>query len=124
MAVNIKELSKQVPLIDFEHVPNPTWAKDSGRNSNSGKWSGTFAGYFSTINMSFGSCTQEQMDIIKNAFEVAVCTVTYPDSKGGLPATEPFYGTAINGKKNSWNGKYKPFNLTLTALNPYEERIK
>lgn len=122
--VDIKQLSEITPLLDFEHIPNPAWQGDSGRNTNSGKWSGTFAGYFSTINLSFGSCTQEEMTIIKNAFEHPTCDVVYPDSKDGRLSREPFYGTAINAKKDYWEGKYKQFNITLTALNPYEERTR
>lgn len=124
MATNLKELSKLVPIIDYDHAPNPAWKSDSGRNSNSGKWSGTFAGYFSQIDLGFGNCNQEQMTIIKNVFEKATCEITYPDSKDGLPATEVFYGSVIKAKLNKWNGLYKPFSITLTALNPYEERIK
>lgn len=124
MDVNIKELSKITPLLDFEHIPNPTWKNDAGRNTNSGKWSGTFAGFFSTINLSFGTCTQEQLNTIKNAFEKATCSVIYPDSLDGRLCKERFYGTAINAKKDYWDGEYKPFKITLTALNPYEERTR
>lgn len=123
-AINIKQLSETVPMLKFKHTPNPAWASDAGRNSNSGKWGGTFAGYFSSIEMDFGNCTQAQMATIKNAFEHATCQVTYPDSLDGNPATEYFYGTAINGEKDRWTGRYKPFSITLTALNPYDERTR
>lgn len=49
MAVNIKEISKTLPILKCSHTPEPMWHKDSGRNSNSGKWTGTFAGYFSQL---------------------------------------------------------------------------
>lgn len=61
---------------------------------------------------------------IKRLFEKAVVETTYVDSKDGQFATEPFYGTAIPGDLKKWDGLYEGFTLTLTALNPYEERQK
>ncbi len=114
MAVNIKTLSQTTPLLDFEHSLEPAWASDTGRNANSGRFSGTFIGYFSNLNLSFGRCTQTQMTAIKNAFESSMFEVTYP-ANNGTTKTEYFYGTAIKAKKKNWDGKYDPFQIKLVA---------
>lgn len=118
MAVNITTLSQTVPIKSFSHSKEPSWASDAGRNSNSGRFSGTFIGYFSKITIEFGRTTQTQMNAIKNAFEVSIFSMTYP-SKDGTTKTEDFYGTAINGKKNNWDGKYEPFSINLIGVNKY-----
>ena len=118
MAVNIKTLSETVPIVEFTHAKEPSWANDAGRNANSGRFTGTFIGYFSKITISFGRTTQTQMNAIKNSFESATVSVTYP-SKDGSNKTETFYGTAISGKKKNWDGKYEPFSIDLIGVNKY-----
>ena len=114
MAVNIKGLSNTVPIKDFEHTLEPLWADDTGRNANSGKFTGTFIGYFSNLNISFGSCTQAQFNTVKSAFEHPTMEVLYP-ANNGTNKTEYFYGTAINGTRDRWTGRYKPFKIKLVA---------
>ena len=118
MAVNIKTLSQTVPIVRFSHSKEPSWANDTGRNANSGKFSGTFIGYFSKITIEFGRTNQTQMSAIKSAFESATMSVTYPSSDGSNK-TETFYGTAINGKKSNWDGKYEPFSIDLIGVSKY-----
>lgn len=112
---NIKTLSETLPILSFSQKYEPLWAGDTGRNSNSGAYSGTFIGYFSQIVIEFGKTTQEQMNTIKSTFETSVFSLTYP-STNGTNVTEQFYGTAIEGKKDYWDGKYMPFSITLTAI--------
>ena len=112
---NIKELSKVLPILDFDHKSEPTWGKDSGRHSNSGTWSGTFKGYCSQLTIVFGETTQTEMNRIISEFEKGIVSVTYP-AKNGTIKTENFYGTAINGKVDTWGGMYKGFTLTLTGV--------
>ena len=45
----------------MEHTIQPLWASDTGRNSNSGKYSGTFIGYFDQLKVSVGKTNQTQM---------------------------------------------------------------
>ena len=118
MAVNITTLSQTVPILSFTHSLEPSWASDAGRNSNSGKFTGTFIGYFSKVTIEFGRTTQTQMTAIKNAFESATFEMTYP-SKDGTSKTEYFYGTAISGKKTNWNGKYDKFSINLIGVAKY-----
>jgi hypothetical protein len=118
--MNIKDLSETLPILDFEHTKEPMWEPDTGRNSNTHSFSGTFAGYFSQIVISFGKTTQEQMTRIKTLFEKATFTMTYPDSDTGEDYTEDFYPTAIKAKKDNWDGKYHPFSITLTGVDEKE----
>lgn len=116
MAVNLYELSKTTPILDYDHGDEPLWASDTGRNSNSGKYSGTFINYFPQIVLTFGKSTQQQMTAICNAFEHPTVQVTFKNKNNGEWITQTFYGTAIHGKLNKWDGFYEGFNLTLTAI--------
>lgn len=121
MAVNLISLSNDYPILTHQHTLEPLWADDTGRNSNSGKYSGTFIGYFSQLVIEFGPTTQQQMRELRAIFDNPIITVTYKDSKGPNDTfTEDFYGTSIPAKLDYWNGKYKGFSITLTAI---EERV-
>lgn len=115
MAVNLYELSKITPMLDYDHGDEPLWASDTGRNSNSGKYTGTFVNYFSQLKLTFGRTTQEQMNTLCNAFEHPVVDITFKNKNDGSWITQQFYGTAIHGKLNKWNGLYQGFDITLTA---------
>ena len=110
-------------ITKIKHTVQPTWASDAGRNSNSGKYSGTFVGYFDQLEVSVGKTTQNELNQIRDAIEVPIIeNITFLDtkSKTGANKTENFYGTAIgveitniqmaNNKK-----KYPAFSFTLTA---------
>lgn len=118
MAVNIKTLSNSYPILEFTDTPEPMWGEDAGRNSNSGKFSGTFKGYFTTIHIEVGHMTKTQMDNFKAIFEVPIIkNVTFPNSSnGGANYTEDFYGTSLSGKTKDWNGMYEPFGFDLIAI--------
>lgn len=118
MAVNIKTLSKTYPIISFSDKPEPLWGSDTGRNSNSGKFSGTFVGYFTNIHIEVGPMTKSEMDEFKAIFEVPIIeNVTFPNSSNnGVDYTEDFYGTAIEAKTEYWDGKYEGFGFDLKAV--------
>lgn len=104
-----------------EHSLEPLWGSDSGRNSNSGKWSGTFAGYFSQVVLEFGKTTQSELDNIQAQLEHPIISLTYKSKNGGNFVTEQFYGTKISGKKEGdWSKKYLPFSVTLTGVEKYQ----
>lgn len=101
----------------MEHTIQPLWASDTGRNSNSGKYSGTFIGYFDQLKVSVGKTNQTQMTEIRNHVDVPIMDdVTFVDSKTGESKTESFYGTAIPAKTNNTKQIYEPFEFTLTAI--------
>lgn len=115
MAVNLYSLPK---ILSVDHKAEPTWASDAGRNSNSGKYSGTFIGYFDNLEISVGQTTQEEFDTICSAIEVPIIEdVTFKDTRNHYNnKTEDFYGTTISGKKSKVNGLYKPFSFSLIAI--------
>lgn len=118
MAVNLKELSKTYPITRFTDKPEPLWGSDSGRNSNSGKFTGTFVGYFTNLHIEVGPMTKEEMTGFKAIFEVPIIEdVTFPNSSdSGRDYTEDFYGTAIESATTYWNGKYESFSFDLIAV--------
>lgn len=110
----VKDLPK---LKSQEHSLEPLWGDDTGRNSNSGKYSGTFIGYFSQLVLEFGKTTQTEMTEIKTALQNPIIeNVKYKDSDTGNDSTEDFYGTKIPAKLENLNGKYSAFSITLTAI--------
>lgn len=118
MAVNIKTLSETYPILSFKDTPEPSWGDDTGRNTNSGKFSGTFIGYFTNIHIEVGPMTKTQMQNFKAIFEVPIIEdVTFPSSsKGGADYTEDFYGTSLAGETKYWDGEYEPFGFDLVAV--------
>lgn len=118
MAVNIKTISESYPILSFEDTPEPLWADDAGRQSNSGKFSGTFIGYFTNIHIEVGKMTKQQMKEFKAIFEVPIVEdLTFPNSSNaGTDYTEDFYGTSLKGHTKYWDGLYEPFNFDLVAV--------
>ena len=114
MAVTLLSLPK---VLSIEHTIEPVWSSDTGRKSNSGKFSGTFVGWFDTLKVSVGQCNQNDMTTIRNAIEIPIVSgVTFKDSKTGSNKTEDFYGTAITALSNNTKGIYKPFSFSLKAV--------
>lgn len=114
MAVNLINLPKA--LSNPKHTVEPVWASDAGRNSNSGKFSGTFVGWFDTLEIPIGETTQAEMTTIKNAIENPIIeNVSFVDSKTGNIKTENFYGTAITAERLN-SKRYKPFSFSLKAI--------
>ena len=119
---NIKTLSETYPITSFQDTLQPTWGEDAGRNSNSGKFNGTFIGYFTDIHIEVGPLTKAQMTSFKAIFEVPIIELTYPNShNSGVDKTENFYGTAITSKLDYWNGNYEPFSFELKAVIPRDD---
>lgn len=121
MAVNIKDLSNIYPITLFRDTPEPLWADDTGRQSNSGKFSGTFIGYFTNLHIEVGPMNKTQMKNFKAIFEVPIIEdVTFPNSSnGGEPYTEDFYGTSLAGESKNWNDDniyYEGFSFDLVAV--------
>lgn len=118
MAVNIKTISQTYPITMFRDTPEPLWADDAGRQSNSGKFSGTFIGYFTNLHIEVGAMSKAQMKSFKAIFEVPIIEdVTFPNSSNeGQPYIEDFYGTSIAGATKYWEGYYEPFTFDLVAV--------
>ena len=113
MAINLLSLPK---IKSIKHTIEPTWASDAGRNSNSGKFSGTFVGWFDNLEVEVGKTNQSEMTLIRNAIELPIFSVTFKDTRTGIYKTENFYGTAIGGATNNNNGMYESFSFSLKAI--------
>ena len=95
-------------ITKIKHTVEPTWDSKTGRNSNSGKFGGTFVGYFDNLEISVGKTTQNELNQIR-------------DSKTGKNKSEDFYGTAIGVEITNINiannkKKYPPFSFSLKAV--------
>lgn len=113
MAVNIMNLPKVIGVV---HGIEPVWASDAGRNSNSGRFSGTFVGWFDTLEVSVGSTNQNEMTQIRNAIEKPIINVSYIDSKTGNVRTADFYGTVIQAPVRNIHKNYDAFSFNLKAV--------
>ena len=114
MATTLTDLPK---VKSIDHSLEPLWASDAGRNSISGKYSGTFIGYFDKLKVSIGRCTKAQMQTLRGAIDVPIIEdLTFPDSYTGSTKTEDFYGTAISAKLNHINGMYEECSFNLIAI--------
>lgn len=113
MAVNVNQLPKA--LSNPKHTIEPVWGEDAGRFTNSGKFVGTFVGWFDTLEIAIGTTTYEEMLTIRKAIEKPIISVTFYDSRTNKNRTADFYGTAITAERK--NGlTYKPFTFSLKAI--------
>lgn len=115
MEVDLYSLPK-VKTVD--HKVEPTWASDTGRNSNSGKFSGTFVGWFDNLTIEVGETTVDEFDMICKKIEHPIIeNITFKDTRNKRNnKTEDFYGTTISGKVENIRGLYKPFSFELKAI--------
>lgn len=107
-------------ILSVSDKKQPVWASDAGRNSNSAKFSGTFKGFVTDLQINFGRTTQSQMTEIKNAIEKPngiISNFSYRDSDTGQIKTEDFYGTVIDATYNNEKAKYQPFSVSLKGVN-------
>lgn len=60
----------QVPgIIELIPGPEPLWGDGTGRNTLDGHYSGTFIGYFTTLEIKFGIVSDEEYNLIKKLLE-------------------------------------------------------
>ena len=114
MALNLNSLPKM--LKNVEHTIEPLWADDTGRNTMSGKMSGTFIGWFDNLTVHIGTTTQSEMTSIRQSVEKSIIKdVIFFDTRTGTYKTEDFYGTAIKAIRKT-NTTYEPFDFNLIAV--------
>ena len=113
MAVNINQLPKA--LSNPKHTIDPVWGEDAGRFTNSGKFTGTFIGWFDTLDVPIGKTTYEEMKSIRQAIEKPTIQVTFTDSRTNKLRTAEFYGTAIPAERLN-STTYMPFVFSLKAI--------
>lgn len=113
MAVNINQLPKA--LNNPKHTIEPVWGQDAGRYTNSGKFVGTFVGWFDTLEVPIGTTTYEELKSIRQQIEKPIINVTFYDSRTNKNRTADFYGTAITAERLN-STLYKPFTFSLKAI--------
>ena len=114
MAVTLNDLPK---VTEVSHTIEPTWDKDSGRIANSGKFVGTFVGFFDTLEVKVGKTTSAEMVTLRSNIDVPIIeNVTFVDSYTGQTSTRDFYGTSITATYTRIGGYYKPTSFKLKAL--------
>ena len=104
--------------------PEPLWGDGTGRNALDGHYSGTFIGYFDTLEVEFGIVSDEEFNLIKKLLEHPFLEgVQFSlekdmgDYKQGDLFTEDFYnGAAIKSSPLACGGYWEGFTATLTAI--------
>ena len=66
-------------LTDIKISYNKIWGKDTGRNSLSGKYTGTLLGTFPKFVCTFRSLTQADLELLLPILDSAFQTITYYD---------------------------------------------
>lgn len=115
----------QVPgIVKLTPGPEPLWGDGTGRNTLDGHYSGTFIGYFTTLEIEFGIVTDEEFNLIKTLLEHPFLEgVQFSLEKNmgkysqGQLYTEDFYnGAAIKSSPLACGGYWGGFTVTLTAI--------
>lgn len=115
----------QLPgIVKLTPGPEPLWGDGTGRNALDGHYSGTFIGYFTTLEIEFGIVTDEEFNLIKKLLEhpflegVQFALEKDMDNyKQGDLFTEDFYnGQVIKSSPLPCGGYWEEFSVTLTAI--------
>lgn len=115
----------QVPgIIKLIPGPEPLWGDGTGRNTLDGHYSGTFIGYFTTLEIKFGIVSDEEYNLIKKLLEHPFLSDVQfslekdmSNYKQGDLFSEDFYnGQAIKSSPLACGGYWDKFSVTLTAI--------
>ena len=115
----------QVPgLVELIPGPEPLWGDGTGRNTLDGHYSGTFIGYFTTLEIKFGIVSDEQFNLIKTLLEHPFLSGVQfslerdmANYKQGQLYKEDFYnGQAIKSSPLACGGYWSEFSVVLTAI--------
>lgn len=117
-------------IIDIVTGPEPLWGDGTGRRAMDGHYSGTFIGYFTTIEIKFGKVTDSEFNLIKQLLEHPflegvqfALEKDMENYKQGDLFTEDFYnGQAIKSSPLPCGGYWNEFNVVLTAIDGRPQR--
>lgn len=119
----------EVPgIVDLIPGPEPLFGEGTGREAMDGHWSGTFIGYFTTLEIKFGILSDDEYNLVKTLLEKPLLeNVTYTLEKDmgnyeqGDLITEDFYnGQAIKSKPYACGDAWESFTVVLTAVDRRE----
>ena len=114
----------QVPgIVKLTPGPEPLWGDGTGRNTLDGHYSGTFIGYFTTLEIEFGIVSDQEYNLIKKLLEHPflegvqfALEKDMGEYKQGDLFTEDFYnGAAIKSSPLACGGYWEGFTVTLIA---------
>lgn len=111
-------------IIELIPGPEPLWGDGTGRNALDGHYSGTFGGYFTTLEIKFGIVSDAEYNLIKKLlehpflegvqFSLEKDMGTY---KQGDLIKEDFYnGQVIKSTPIACGGYWDKFSVILTAI--------
>lgn len=111
-------------IIELIPGPEPLWGDGTGRNTLDGHYSGTFIGYFTTLEIKFGIVSDEEYNLIKKLLEHPFLEdVQFSlekdmnNYKQGDLFSEDFYnGQAIKSSPLACGGYWNEFSVMLTAI--------
>ena len=111
-------------IIELIPGPEPLWGDGTGRNTLDGHYSGTFIGYFTTLEIKFGIVSDEQFNLIKTLLEHPFLSGVQfslerdmANYKQGQLYKEDFYnGQAIKSSPLACGGYWSEFSVVLTAI--------
>lgn len=117
-------------IVDIVPGPEPLFGDGTGRNTIDGHFSGTFTGYFTTLEIKFGIVSDSEYNLIKQLLEHPYLEdVKYTlekdmgDYKQGNLYTEDFYnGQAIKSSPLACGGYWNEFSVVLTAIDRRPQR--
>ena len=110
---------KDIPKVinPYTHKLHPEWGPDTGRNTNSGKFTGTFIGWFDQLVIQIGRHNATEHNTIMSSLGVATINATFFDTKTGTDKTEDFYLDSIETEVSNYKkGYYAPMTITMTAI--------
>lgn len=117
-------------IISIIPGPEPLWGDGTGRNAMDGHYSGTFIGYFTTLEIKFGKATDSEFNLIKQLLEHPfledvqfALEKDMGDYKQGDLFVEDFYnGQAIKSSPLACGEYWDEFNVVLTAIDRRPQR--
>ena len=115
----------QVPgIVELIPGPEPLWGNGTGRNTLDGHYSGTFIGYFTTLEIKFGIVSDEEFNLIKKLlehpfiegvqFELEKDMGNY--KQGDLFSEDLYNGQVIKSSLLACGGYWNEFSVILTAI--------
>lgn len=109
-------------LLNVQYGHNKVWGKDTGRNTLSGKTSGTFKGIIWKFKLTFAPLTKEELELISPILDSAWQQATYYDSNyKRLNTIETYTGDWETLQKNSFSNVAKAnesFDISVIATTP------
>ena len=118
-------------IVEITPGPEPLFGDGTGRTAIDGHFSGTFTGYFTTLEIKFGIVTDNEFNLIKQLLEHPfIEDVQFAlekdmgNYKQGDLFTENFYnGQAIKSSPLACGGYWNEFSVVLTAIDGRPQKI-